>query len=138
MKRLSPAIAAILSLAAPMSVFSADKPIIQPGMYEVTVGIAGNNMKAQSCYADADVKDLRAVVLTLEEPLMRKNCAVKVLSESAGKAEWRMDCKSDFVSRSTVGSLAWGANHFSGKFVRTMGEIKMESPIDAKWVGECK
>lgn len=138
MKHLSPAIAAILSLTASMSAFSAEKPIVQPGMYEVTIGIAGNNMKAQSCYADADVKDLRAVVLTLEEPLMRKNCVVKVLSESAGKAEWRMDCKSDFVSRTTVGSLAWGATQFSGKFLRTMGEIKMESPIDAKRVGDCK
>lgn len=111
--------------------------IIQPGMYEVTVGVAGNNMKARACYSDSDVKDLPSVVRTLEEPLMRKSCAVEILSQSMGKAEWRMECRSDFVSRTTVGSLAWAPTQFNGKFVRTMGEIKMESPIDAKRVGDC-
>lgn len=138
MKNFSVATAAILSFAAPISAISADTPIIQPGMYEVTVGISGNDMKTHSCFSDNDVKDLRAIVLTLEEPLMRKNCAVKVLKESVDKAEWRMDCQSVFVKRTTVGTISWGPTQFSGESVRTMGAIQLESTLDAKRVGDCK
>lgn len=138
MKKYLIATAILIFCVEPMSAFSANQPIIQSGRYDVSVEFAGSNMTTQACYKDADVKDLRSVVLTLEEPLMRKNCIVKILSESGHNAEWQMECKNEFVSRTTVGSIAWESTQYTGKFVRTMGKIKMESTIDAKRVDDCK
>lgn len=119
-------------------VFSTEQQIVRPGMYEITSGIADKSVKTQTCYSDADVKDLPTLLLKMEDKLMQKNCGAEILSATDGKAEWRTECKTDFVTRTTVGSIIWDDAHFSGNAFLTMGRIEMEYQFDALRVSDCK
>lgn len=119
-------------------VFSTESQVVHPGMYEITSGVADNTVKTQTCYSDADVKDLPTLLLKMEDKLMQKNCAAEVLSAADGEAEWRTECKTDFVTRTTVGSIIWDDAHFSGNAFLTMGRIEMEYQFDALRVGDCQ
>jgi hypothetical protein len=130
-------LAAIAALSLHIPSF-AETSIIQPGMYEVTVGVAGNNMSAPVCYRDKDTQNIESLVLTLEDKLMRKDCTVGILEKTQSSADWTLECKSRFVTRTTAGSIAWTEDSFKGQSVRTMGTVKMESPFEAKRTGDCK
>lgn len=138
MNKIFLAVTTYLLCSVSKLVFSTERQIVRPGMYEVTSGIADKPVKTQTCYSDADVKDLPTLLLKMEDKLMQKNCGAEILSVADGEAEWRTECKTDFVTRTTVGSIMWGDTHFSGNAFLTMGRIEMEYQFDALRVSDCK
>ncbi|WP_139256007.1 DUF3617 domain-containing protein [Chitinimonas taiwanensis] len=138
MNKMFVAIAACLLCSISSIVLAAEGQIVLPGMYEITSGIADKPIKTEACYSDADVKDLPTLLLKMEDKLMQKNCVAEILSVANRKAEWRTECKTQFVTRTTVGSIMWGDAHFSGDAFLKMGRIEMAYQFDARRVGDCQ
>lgn len=107
-------------------------------MYELAIGTSGNRMASSVCYRDQDVSSLSSLLLSLEEPLMRKDCTVDVVERSPASADWTMHCRNQFVTRVTSGSVAWGDTSFNGQASRVMGAIKMAFSFDARRSGACR
>ncbi len=116
---------------------TATTPIVASGKYEMTLGIAGNNIKTPICYSLEEVSSLSAFLLTLEEPLMRQHCTVEILESAEKTASWKIDCQSPFGARTTEGTIHWDKESFSGHAIRIMGQIRMEFPFEAKRIGNC-
>jgi hypothetical protein len=121
-----------------LTAFSAKPAIVEPGGYPVTVDAAGNHMATATCLRDQDTRDLRSLLLTLEDRLMRDHCVVNILEQTTNSADWEMKCENQFVTRTTIGSISWRDGAFKGQAVRTMGAIRMEFPYEAQRNGDCK
>lgn len=126
---------ALLMLSATLA--AANPAVVAPGEYEMTVGVAGNNMTSQVCYHDKDVEILPALILTLEEQQLRKDCTVEILEQGERSAKWKTRCQTRFMTRSTTGSITWTNTSFNGQALRTMGSIRMEFPFAATRRNAC-
>lgn len=118
---------------------AADEPVIQPGGYDVLISFDGNDMKSEACLEGNQAATLQDLIInTLEEPLMRDNCAVKFLERSQSDAKWEMVCTKDQAKRTTAGTIAWAPTSFSGAAKSKMGEIEVEYAFKGERIGDCK
>lgn len=118
---------------------AADESIIQPGRYGVLISFDGNDIKTEACLEGNEVATLQDLIInTLEEPLMRDNCAVNFVERSQSNAKWEMVCTKDQAKRTTAGTIAWAPTSFSGAANSKMGEIDVEYAFKAEKIGDCK
>ncbi|MFZ2269927.1 MAG: DUF3617 family protein [Azonexus sp.] len=112
--------------------------VIPAGEYEMTVGVAGQQMSSRVCYRARDVEILPALILMLEDRKLRQDCTVEILEQDERSARWRMRCQTPFMTRNTSGSINWNNTSFSGQALRSMDNIRTEFPFAASRRGPCR
>lgn len=116
---------------------TAAAPLITPGEYTLTISDTGKNLMSRVCYHDKDVEILPALILSLEDIRLRPNCTVQILEQDERSARWTTRCQSRFVKQRTTGSIRWTNTSFSGRTLRSIGNIRQEFPFTATRRGPC-
>lgn len=114
------------------------RPVPQPGRYEVTIGSQGKMGKYRICLPEEDVYlALSDVLLDRGKEQMRKECSIRITEQSDSGAAWETVCENDLGKRTTSGTMEWDTKSFKGQARFTMPGIEMEYPFTAVRLGRC-
>ena len=127
---------AIIALATPLAAVAADAGM-KPGLYDYTVKMDIPGMpfamppqSFQHCLTQADVDSGKQY-----ENQQNKDCAVKNLKQSAGKATFDLACKDGTTG---TAEYALTGDGMSGKTVMSKDGHPMTLNMSARRAGDCK
>lgn len=116
--------------------FATQEPFLRPGLYEVRIGIAGNNVTSRQCYKAEQVSTAGAWARTLEDRLW-ESCKIQADEKSKDVFTWQSICKNSFTTSETIGEVLRSDNGFKAQAKRTMGKVIQEFPMEGKYLGAC-
>jgi hypothetical protein len=124
-----------VALCLPTTVPAAE--MMKPGLWEITTSMEMPGLPFQPppqamrhCYTAQEVK---------EQPVPKdSNCKITDLKSSAGKVNWKMECKGEMAGKREGKIVYQGDSAYAGWTKMQTQGMTMSTKYKAKRVGDCK